>query len=201
MKDVDVLFDAMDRRKKRDDRIEAMKKSPMEASEFKNTIINDDAIDPQEKQKLIGQIGDFRRAGLIKDDVPKTYLEAKKELAETNPDQVLIRASMMKQMDKEEFDKLKTVQFQVYYDVAPNAKIKHYSHSHGLEKSGDGIAVTHEALPDVKGDNLRTWNDACKEFDATKKQIQYFLNEIDSNRENLKPYFPEPKAPEHHIAK
>ena len=30
MKDIDVLFDAMDRSKKRNDRIEAMKKSPID---------------------------------------------------------------------------------------------------------------------------------------------------------------------------
>ena len=153
-----------------------LKKNPLQESEFK-ALVNEMNIDSTEKLKYFNNMRLLRKNEMIIDDIPESY----EDFSNRNEadGKVPIKASVMKQMNKDEFHKLTSKQIAIYDDLNGAKELTHYTYKgrNGLEhKTGDGISVRHTPTA-----NAELVKESIKAHNRAKETISKTLTEIEVN--------------------
>ena len=184
MKDLDALFDSMEKQKQKDNFIKELKENPLQSSQFKNLIMNNDTIESEDKARMISQIGEYKKQKLVIDDIPLTWEEHKVNVKENAPDHMPIKLSMFKQLSGSDMAIATSVKLAFFDDVGggQQSKITHYSANNGMDVSC-GYGNNPSGVRIVEIDSKRTedisiFNKAKKNYEDSMEQWQFRKKDI-----------------------
>lgn len=121
-----TLKNSFDRRKELKEFEQYLKDNPLQESEYRD-LIEDTNMDMKQKVDYLNQIQKLRKAKLIIDDIPETWEDFSSRMEENGI--VPIKASVMKQMNNDEFTQLTSKRFQQYDDMGgTNKKVVHFEY-------------------------------------------------------------------------
>ena len=168
MKDLQMIYDSMQKVQRMEEFRKELKENPLEISKFKNAILNNPDIGQKEQARMISQMDDFKKAGLLKDDVPLTYDQFKSQVPEGH---YAMKLSVYKQLTAEQLRVAHSVRLSFYDDLGcgMTGKVRHYADEYGLKKShgqnNDPAGSSMTRLNLKNQDDINTWNNAVDYYD------------------------------------
>ena len=201
MKDIDVLWEAMQKRKQKEAFAESLKENPLQESEYKSLILDMD-LEPTHSAKMFSQMAEYKKKGLVIDDIPLKYDEFVSKVNEETDGKVMpMKLSIYKQLSGDELKLAHSVKLAFYDDVGcgVQGKVQHYTDKYGLEKSYVGQEVpagSRTMQLDLKDpENIKKFNQASRGYDTAMGEWEKKKTSILKHRgERYEAWHPLPEA-------
>jgi hypothetical protein len=185
-KQLATLKNSYDRRKELLEFQKQLKENPLQEHEY-ISLIDDSNLDVKGKMEFRNHIKGLRKAEMIIDDIPEPYEDFIVRVEKEG--RVPIKASVMKQMNNEEFSKFNTKRMALYDDLNGGQKVIHYKfkdRSGYIRETGTGISVLMQTTDDIE-----TIKNAQRYYKTAKEEISKTLEEIEVNGDKYQNFMAE----------